>query len=595
MNPENFYVARINEYGDKVKALKKLEKRISLARLITFLSGIVLFALLLKISPVAAFISLLLFLTLFGWLVKIHNSTERNKELYSHLETINIRELQCLSGRYFNYAGGSEYDRRDHENSYDLDLFGHASLFQYINRTTSKPASDMLASWLISPAQKDEIELRQEACRELQNQTDWRQKLVSLGYINTQSAGNPAELLDWIQSENYFSNRKHLKILIYALSALAIVSTFLVLIYNLPFLILALIYSLNFLFYFSHSKNINRVHNRVGKTAEMLNSYAATIRLIEDNHFECRKLRALQGIFAGKTRVSDSILYLSKLVNRLDTRLNVMVAIPLNLFCFWDILCCFALEKWKNRHASAIAGWFNGMAEFEVLSSFANMAFNNPDWVMPFVVPEYFTLRAKRAGHPLIPANHRITNDIEISGTGKTVVITGSNMSGKSTFLRTIGVNSVLALAGAPVCAESFTVSHVRIFTSMRISDSLEDNTSSFYAELKRLKNIIDEAERNPRLLLLLDEILRGTNSNDRFTGSVALLKQLIGYRTVALIATHDLRLAGLGEELPANVDNYHFDVKIEGEDLYFDYKLTKGVCRSMNASILMKKMGIKI
>jgi DNA mismatch repair ATPase MutS len=168
-------------------------------------------------------------------------------------------------------------------------------------------------------------------------------------------------------------------------------------------------------------------------------------------------------------------------------------------------------------------------------------------------------------------------------------------MSGKSTFLRTIGVNSVLAFAGAPVCAESFIISHVQVLSSMRISDSLEDNTSSFYAELKKLASIIKIAENNPRLLLLLDEILRGTNSNDRYTGSVALLKQLSGYRTVALIATHDLKLADLEKEIPDEVDNYHFDVKIDGEELFFDYKLNPGICRSMNASILMKKMGIRL
>ncbi len=214
---------------------------------------------------------------------------------------------------------------------------------------------------------------------------------------------------------------------------------------------------------------------------------------------------------------------------------------------------------------------------------------------MPKVTQEYFELEAKDMGHPLIPEERRVCNSITISSGGKTVLVTGSNMSGKSTFLRTCGVNIVLALAGAPVCAAAFTVSHVQVFSSMRISDSLEDNTSSFYAELKRLAAIIKEAEHNPRLFLLLDEILRGTNSNDRYIGSVALIRQLIGYETVSVVATHDLKLADLAEELPEKIDNYHFDVKIDGEELYFDYQLNPGICTSMNASILMKKMGIKI
>ncbi len=198
-------------------------------------------------------------------------------------------------------------------------------------------------------------------------------------------------------------------------------------------------------------------------------------------------------------------------------------------------------------------------------------------------------------GHPLIPEKKRINNDFESSGHGKTILITGSNMSGKSTFLRTCGINTVLALAGAPVCASSFSLSHVRIHSSMRISDSLEENISSFYAELRRLRSVITEAEKDPRVFLLLDEILRGTNSDDRFTGSVALIKQLMGYGTVAMVATHDLRLAGLSKDIPGKIDNYHFDVKISGEELFFDYKLTPGVCSSFNASLLMKKMGIKV
>jgi len=214
---------------------------------------------------------------------------------------------------------------------------------------------------------------------------------------------------------------------------------------------------------------------------------------------------------------------------------------------------------------------------------------------MPKVTEEFFILNAEKMGHPLIPSDRRISNDFETSGGGRTILVTGSNMSGKSTFLRTFGINTVLALAGAPVCASSFTVSNVKIHSSMRISDSLEENISSFYAELRRLNSIIKEAETNPKVFLLLDEILRGTNSNDRFTGSVALIKQLTGYGTVAMVATHDLKLAELSEEMPGKIDNYHFDVKISGEELFFDYKLTPGICTSMNASILMKKMGIKV
>jgi hypothetical protein len=589
-----FYQLRIDTFHKKVEDLQRIENRLSMARLIVFLAGFLLFFFLFSISTAIASLALLACLVTFGWLVKFYGKTEKLKEYNHHLEIINRLEQQCLQGSFFEYADGSAYVSRDHPNSYDLDLFGHASVFQYINRTTSKPASDLLAFWLQMPANLEEITLRQQAAEELKPLIDWRQKITTLGYTNKNAGNDPTSLVAWVQGKNHFISRLRLKIITFCLSALGLLCTILV-VFGLPAGLLVPVLAINFLFYFSQGRKITRLHHQIGKSAEMLQTYAATIRLIENEIFFANKLKTLQSIFIQGTPVSAQIKRLSQLVSRLDVRLNVMVAIPLNLFFFWDIHCCLALEKWKNDHITDLSRWFSAMAEFEVLSGFSNMAFNNPYWAMPQVVPEYFVLKAENMGHPLIPAQRRINNTLEITQNGKTVLVTGSNMSGKSTFLRICGVNTVLALAGAPVCASSFIISHVHVLSSMRISDSLEDNTSSFYAELKKLAAIIKEAERNQKVFLLLDEILRGTNSNDRFTGSVALIKQLIGYNTVTVVATHDLKLAELSEELPGKIDNYHFDVKIDGEELYFDYKLTPGICTSLNASILMKKMGIRL
>jgi ABC-type multidrug transport system fused ATPase/permease subunit len=595
MTPQALYKIRIDNFRNEADLLQKKENRLSMARLITFVTGLALFFTLISIHITSAVVALLVSMIVFGWLIRQYAITEKLKDFYRHLETINRREEQCLRGNYSEYPDGSEHISHEHSNSYDLDLFGHASLFQYISRSTSKPAADMLASWLKSPAPVHEIQLRQQALTELRPYIEWRQKLITLGYTNNNAGKDPAELLDWVHGKNFFSRPRHLKAIVWILTGFGLLMIFLVILLGLPAAVLIPVFGINFLYYFSQGKRINRLHSQVGKYAEMLEAYADTIGLIESQSFGCTKLKQLQGVFDTDIPVSARIKLLSKQVSRLDTRLNVMVAIPLNLFFFWDIHCCLALENWKNRHAPEIVQWFSAMAEFEVLSSFANISFNHPEWTMPVVVPEYFVLIAKDAGHPLIPDSRRINNSIEINQGGKTVLVTGSNMSGKSTFLRTCGVNAVLALAGAPVCAAAFTISHVKVFSSMRISDSLEDNTSSFYAELKRLAAMIREAEQNQKVLLLLDEILRGTNSNDRFTGSVALIRQLIGYGTVSIVATHDLRLADLAKELPGKIDNYHFDVKIEGEELYFDYKLNPGICTSLNASILMKKMGIRI
>lgn len=589
-----FYRTRVNFYQQQVERLQHTENRLSIARLISFLMIFVFFFILYRFSVTGAIIASLISIIVFGMLIKYNVKIEKLKDFNKHLVTINQLEMKNLEGDSSGFADGKEFINYEHPYTFDLDIFGHASVYQYINRTTSKPAADLLAGWLKAPAELSEIKLRQQAVDELKPLIDWRQKLITFGYENKNAGNDPEALVTWVQGKDYFARRKRLRYITFFLSALGLITTVLV-IAGFPAGILVPVLSVNFLFYFSQGLKISQLHNQVSKSSDMLQTYASTIGLIEKETFRSQKLKSLQHTFIQDNHVSGQIKRLSQLVSRLDTRLNIMVAIPLNLFFFWDIHCCLALEKWKRKHAENMPVWFGAMAEFEVLTSISNMAFNNPDWVVPEIVPEYFVFKAEHAGHPLIPAGRRICNTLSINESGKTVLVTGSNMSGKSTFLRTCGVNTVLALAGAPVCATSFVISHVQVYSSMRISDSLEDNTSSFYAELKKLATIIREAEHNQKVFLLLDEILRGTNSNDRYTGSVALIRQLIDYDTVALVATHDLKLADLALELPDKIDNYHFDVKIDGEELYFDYTLTHGICTSLNASILMKKMGIRV
>lgn len=594
MSPREVYTSREAGFRASAERLQKMADRLSIARLTAFIGGLILFAVLLSVSVVAAVTALTLALFLFAWLVIRYETAEKSRKRFIYLTEINKLESKCIGGDFSAYKTGEEYIERDHPYSYDLDIFGKASLFQYICRTTSKPAADLLAEYLSAPASVEEILLRQGAAADLQKMTDWRQELMTLGYSNAGAGNSPQPLLNWLDTDNLFVNRRALQVAVWILTLAALTAIALV-ITGFPAAILAPVFTINFIFYFLHNKKIAALHSSVSRSSDLLMVYSSTVKLIEENRFSAAKLNGLQAVFAGARPASSIIRRLSALVNRLDSRLNVLVSIPLNLFFFTDIHFCLALEKWKNENSEKIPKWFAAMAEFEVLSSLGTMAFNNPEWVMPKISEEFFILMAEKMGHPLIPSDRRISNDFETSGGGRTILVTGSNMSGKSTFLRTCGINTVLALAGAPVCASSFTVSNVKIHSSMRISDSLEENISSFYAELRRLNSIIKEAETNPKVFLLLDEILRGTNSNDRFTGSVALIKQLTGYGTVAMVATHDLKLAELSEEMPGKIDNYHFDVKISGEELFFDYKLTPGICTSMNASILMKKMGIKV
>ena len=242
-----------------------------------------------------------------------------------------------------------------------------------------------------------------------------------------------------------------------------------------------------------------------------------------------------------------------------------------------------------------VSNWFYTIAELEVAGSFATLSFNNTDWCFPEIADEHFTLSGKAIGHPLILKQQSVTNSFSINGTARIDLITGSNMAGKSTFLRSLGVNIILAYAGSCVCAETFTVSVAELMSSMRIEDNLAENTSTFYAELKKIKSIIDAVNENRKTFILLDEILRGTNSLDRHTGSKALIQQLIKKHAVAVIATHDIELSKLENDFPSSIKNYHFDVQVNNEELFFDYKLKEGICRSMNASVLMKQIGIEM
>jgi DNA mismatch repair ATPase MutS len=286
---------------------------------------------------------------------------------------------------------------------------------------------------------------------------------------------------------------------------------------------------------------------------------------------------------------------LKKILDRLDYRLNPVVFIPLSAFLCWDLQQILSLEKWKAENRYNITAWFESLAHAEALCSLGALAFNHPEWSIPVLTDEEAVFSADNMGHPLIPKEKRVDNSFSTTGTNQLSLITGSNMAGKSTFLRSAGVNIVLAMAGAPVCAQRLTLSPMKVMSSMRVNDNLEESTSTFYAELKKLKEIIEAVYRNEKVFLLLDEILRGTNSADRHTGSAALLKQLIQHNATGMIATHDLELAKLAVEFPANIHNYHFDVQVTGDELFFDYKLKKGICRSMNASLLMKKIGIEL
>jgi DNA mismatch repair ATPase MutS len=343
-------------------------------------------------------------------------------------------------------------------------------------------------------------------------------------------------------------------------------------------------------------KKIGQLHNRLSKMVDELETLSRSIETIEKENFAAPLLKDLQHQYKQElTSASNKIKQLKKILDRLDVRFNVVLVLPLNLLLLWNLQQMLQLEKWKKENDADVTHWFDTLGVYEALMSFAVLHFNNPAWAFPTFKEEHFFIEAEELGHPLIAAGKRVNNFIKIDHKASVMLVTGSNMAGKSTYLRSIGINVILAMAGAPVCAAKFSLSPVQLISSMRISDNLEESTSTFYAELKKLKTVIDKVNNKEKVFVLLDEILRGTNSLDRHTGSEALIKQLVKQGAAAILATHDLDLASLQENYPGNIFNYHFDVQVNNEELYFDYRLKPGVCNSLNASILMKKIGLEL
>jgi len=318
---------------------------------------------------------------------------------------------------------------------------------------------------------------------------------------------------------------------------------------------------------------------------------------IEEKKFSAELLNRLQAsVQINSQKAHLQIKELKDILSKFDLReRSPIIFIFANSFLLWDVRQMMLLNKWKRNNKQKLSLWYELIAEFEVLNGLSTLHLNYPSWAMPAFTAEHFTLEAKDLGHPLIQEEKRVVSDFELKGQSKIALITGSNMAGKSTFLRSLGVNIILAQMGAPVCASKFVLSGIKLMSSMRIADNLAENTSTFYAELKKLKTIIEAVNRHEPVFILLDEILRGTNSLDKHTGSEALMRQLIKKKAVAVLATHDVELGKLENEFPSSVENYHFDVQVEGEELFFDYKLKDGVCKSLNASILMKKIGIEV
>ena len=517
-----------------------------------------------------------------------------------------IRRLDCLGtlvsqeasflkdGTSIPAVDSSAFLEPEHLYAYDLDIFGKSSLYNFLNRSQSEPGRSLLAAWLSGPADRGTILLRQEAAKELAADPDFIFDLNAIGKETPLQHKTVTRIKDWLLEDSNLYRAKIWNVVrwVYPVISFGLLGCYIASL--IPSAIFGVCFLLFIVVSFSITSKASKDYAMLSGIVKEISLVSESVALIEKKSFSTSLNLELQKALIQPAKASVQIRQLDKLLGRFDVRLNAMGFIFINSFLLWDLHQMIGLNKWRDKNRGSVSGWIEALATTEALSSIALLHFNRPEWVFPGIEPTHFHFSATNLGHPLIPADKRVTNSFSTEGTGQIELITGSNMAGKSTFLRTIGVNVVLAMAGAPVCASACRVSSVRVVSSMRIADNLEDSTSTFYAELKKLKSIIDRVKAHEHVFILLDEILRGTNSRDRLAGSQALVRQLIRDKAVGIIATHDLELAHMEQTLPGHIRNYYFDVQFYGDQLGFDYKLREGVCTTKNAELLMKQIGIE-
>ena len=594
MNPENHYTERLSLTEGQLQQVKKQIFRISMLRLALFIAGIAGLYFFFNQTTLLIVCICLTFLPLFI-LVKIHNRFFIRKEWLETQARIIQEELQALSGDYSSFEDGKEYVNPEHPYSFDLDIFGRRSLFQSINRTCTFFGKVRLAEWLQNHLhEKTSIEKRQEMVREISEHTLFREQFRVAGLVHHGQSSDGEKIQAWSQSPAQYLHAGWVKAFIWGVQVI----NSLLLITSLAgwtsFSWLGISFGIFLVLSFGIIKRATYIQETYGKQLKSLNGYARLIALAKAENWKSAGMQELMERFNlnGQSPI-QALQQLSKELDRLDLRNNQFLYVLLEGSIFFQLQEIVRIERWKVRYGQHISEWLETVCELDALCSLGTFAYNHPQYTYPELTEKPFCFLATQMGHPLMPASQCVKNDATIPSRPFFLIITGANMAGKSTYLRTIGVNYLLACIGAPVCCERLKLYPNQLITSLRTSDSLSDNESYFFAELKRLKRIIDLLNQGQQLFIILDEILKGTNSMDKQKGSFDLIRQFMQLKANGIIATHDLLLGSLIKQFPEEIRNYCFEADIKENELTFSYKLREGVAQNMNACFLMKKMGI--
>jgi len=595
---KKLYVNRKKHYDTLLKKQNETASFIGLLRFLIFVSGLG-FTVFFYLRPNYYLCLSILVATviIFVFLAIKHNKIKHNKIRCSILSEINENALKRLHNNWNDFSdSGEDFSDEDHNYSKDLDIFGTSSLFQWINSCITYLGRKKLKDTISSPIYSiEQIYKRQEAIKELAKNIGWTQRFEAEAILSENKNHNPEELIQWVEDKNEFFLKSWIIAIIRLLPIITLSIFMLSLVYSkVSYRIGLLGIVLQIILLLLGYKEISKNLDTVSKYNDTILIYNKLLMHIEKKNFNSEYLKSLKEKLVNMDGINAShqIKKLVNLVTLISDRKNIYY-MPINILSLWDYQCLINLQRFKKASGASLKSWLEVIGEMEALNSLSTIAYEHRDWSMPKFQDAPPIFKAKNMGHPLLGSN-RVYNDIHIEKSQNILLITGSNMSGKSTLLRTTGINLVLAYAGAPVCAESFYCSIMDIYTCMRTSDNLEKNISSFYAELLRIKKLVIATENNAPIFFLLDEIFKGTNSIDRHTGAKVLVSKLSNDNALGFVSTHDLELGAI-ENTNKKVKNYHLKEYYKDDKLFFDYKLRSGVSTTRNALYLMKMAGLEI
>ncbi|KAA1244066.1 DNA mismatch repair protein MutS [Aquimarina sp. RZ0] len=586
-NPLEFYGSQIDLHSTSLKKIKKQLTFSSMLRLVVFLS--IIAGVYLGYPNMQIIIgSILLGIIIFIVMISRHSNLSYTKNRLQKLVEINQLELDVFKNDLSKLESGKEFIDPTHPYSHDIDLFGDRSFFQYINRTKTRAGKYTLAS-IFRDNEIEDIKRKQEAIKNISELPEWRQEFSAIASL-VDTTVSVSVIKKWLQNYAPFVPKimKVLPVIVSAISVLMITLLFLELITFQLFIIWFLI---GLGITGSQLKKINTLYSHANKVKDTFEQYYRLVDRIEKISFSSDLLKEKQqNVINDAEKASQTLKQFAKILDAFDQRNNMMYGIFGNGLLLWDIRQSYRVEKWIATNHNKVEQWFEVIAFFDAYNSLGNFAFNNPDYIYPKLTTEDVIIKAQDLGHPMLDTNKRVDNDIHIKK-DEFFIITGANMAGKSTFLRTVALQIVMSNIGLPVCAKSCQYRPIMLITSMRTSDSLSDDASYFFSELTQLKRIVDVLDKN-EYFIILDEILKGTNSKDKAAGSRKFVEKLVKAKATGIIATHDLSLCEIATELH-QVKNRFFDAQIISDELYFDYKFKEGICQNMNASFLLNKMGI--